>query len=158
MTKRLAAWGVMLTIAVLACSGLSEGAGDGHMTLKADDVKWADAPPVLPAGSKIAWLQGDGADAKPFAFRVKLPANSKIAPHFHSAAEHVTVLSGTFNLGVGEKFDMEATKPLPAGSFAVLQPKTPHFVSIKEETVVQVHGVGPWTLTFVNPADDPRKK
>jgi hypothetical protein len=79
-----------------------------------------------------------------FVDRVKFPANYKIAPHFHKAVENVTVLSGVFYIGMGEVFDQKAGKEMPVGSFA--------------ETLVQVHGVGPTDITFVNPADDPRKK
>jgi hypothetical protein len=68
------------------------------------------------------------------------------------------VISGTFNMGLGDKLDTKATRALGAGSMAIMQPGTRHFAWNEGETVVQVHGVGPWTLTYVNPADDPRKK
>jgi anti-sigma factor ChrR (cupin superfamily) len=90
--------------------------------------------------------------------RLKLPANFMIPAHWHPAIEHVTVISGTFNIGMGEKLDMSVTKPLSAGSVAIMQPKTNHFAWTKDETVIQVHGVGPWGLNYVNPGDDPRKK
>ena len=61
-------------------------------------------------------------------------------------------------MGAGDKLDASKTMPLSAGSFAIMQPKTHHFAWTKEETIVQVHGVGPWAITYVNPADDPRKK
>ena len=96
--------------------------------------------------------------ATPFTIRIKLPADYKIPAHWHPAIEHVTVLSGTFNLGMGDKLDPTKTKALPAGSMAIMQPKTNHFGWTKEETIVQVHGVGPWGVNYVDPADDPRKK
>jgi hypothetical protein len=68
------------------------------------------------------------------------------------------VISGTANMGIGDKLDQTKTKPLPVGSVAIMQPKTNHFLWTKEETIVQVHGVGPWAINYVNPADDPRKK
>ena len=90
--------------------------------------------------------------------RIKLPANYQIPAHWHPAIEHVTVMSGTFNIGMGDKLDRSTTKALAPGSVAIMQPKTNHFVWTDQETIVQVHGVGPWAITYVNPADDPRKK
>lgn len=90
--------------------------------------------------------------------RIKFPANYKIAPHFHSAIEHVTVISGEFGMGVGEKFDQGKGTVLKADEVAIMQAKTPHYAFTTKPTEIQVHGVGPWTLTFVNPSDDPRKK
>jgi anti-sigma factor ChrR (cupin superfamily) len=96
-------------------------------------------------------------EAVPFTFRLKLPANYQVPAHWHPAVEHVTVISGTFNMGTGDKLDQSATKALAAGSIAIMQPKTHHFAWTNEETMVQMHGVGPWAITYVNPADDPRK-
>jgi hypothetical protein len=96
--------------------------------------------------------------ATPFTFRVKLPADYKIPAHWHPAIAHVTVISRTFHMGIGDKLDPTKTKALSGGSVAIMQPKTNHFGWTKEETVVQVHGVGPWGITYVDPADDPRKK
>jgi hypothetical protein len=115
--------------------------------------------PSLPPGAKIAVIEGPPNEAVPFTFRLKFPANYKIPAHSHPAIEHVTVISGGgFNLGMGDKLDMAKTKSLPVGSVAVMQPKTNHFGWTKEETIVQVHGVGPWGINYVNPEDDPRKK
>jgi hypothetical protein len=72
--------------------------------------------------------------------------------------EHVTVMSGSLNLGIGDKLETGKTTALTAGSIAIMQPKTAHFVWTKEETIAQVHGVGPWGVNYVNPDDDPRKK
>lgn len=148
----------LVTLAV-ACFGASTGwaQGDAHVMVSPADLKWADVP-SLPPGAKIAVIEGPPAEAVPFTFRLKFPANYKIPAHWHPAIEHVTVMSGTFNLGTGDKLDMKKTKPLSAGSVAIMQPKTNHFGWTKGETIVQVHGVGPWGLTYVNPADDPRKK
>ncbi len=95
----------------------------------------------------------------PFVYRVKLPANYKIAPHYHKAIENVTVLSGVFFIGIGEKFDQGSGKELAVGGFVSVPPTHRHFAwAGGEETLIQVHGVGPTDITFVNPADDPRKK
>ena len=93
-----------------------------------------------------------------FTLRIKFPADYKLPAHWHPAIEHVTVISGTFNLGTGDKLDTEKTKALTPGSVAIIQPMTNHFAWTSEETVVQVHGVGPLDIHYVNPEDDPRKK
>ena len=122
-----------------------------------DELKWADVP-SLPPGAKIAVIEGPINEAGPITFRLKFPANYQIPAHSHPGIEHVTVISGTFNMGMGDKLDTAKTKVLSAGSMAIMPPKTNHFGWTKDEVIVQVHGVGPWAVTYVNPADDPRKK
>jgi quercetin dioxygenase-like cupin family protein len=117
-----------------------------------------EGPASLPPGTKAAVLEGDPKQSGLFTMRVKLPANYKIPPHFHGADEHITVLSGTFKVALGDMFDPSKTKPLTAGSFGVIPMKTPHFAMTSEETAIQLHGMGPWTITYVNPADDPRNR
>jgi anti-sigma factor ChrR (cupin superfamily) len=128
-----------------------------HMTVSADTLKWAE-PPVLP-GAKLAVVQGDPGKEGPFVYRLKMPAGYKVPPHIHKASENVTVLTGVFYIGLGEKFDQGSGQELPVGGFVSVPPKHPHYAwAGGQETVVQVHGVGPTDLTFVNAADDPRKK
>lgn len=127
-----------------------------HVIMTPDALKWSDVP-SLP-GAKIAVIEGPLSEAVPFTIRAKFPANYQIPAHSHPGLEHVTVLSGTFNLGVGDKLDKSKTTPLKAGTVAIMQPKTNHFAWTRGETVIQVHGVGPWGLNYVDPADDPTKK
>jgi quercetin dioxygenase-like cupin family protein len=122
-----------------------------------DQVAWGPAPAALPAGARAAVLEGNPGEAGPFTMRVLLPNRYRIPPHFHRAVEHVTVVKGTFKVGMGEKFDPSAMTPLPAGTFAALEPGTRHFAESQGETILQLHGIGPWDITYVNPADDPRK-
>lgn len=129
----------------------------GHVMVQPADLQWADVP-SLPPGAKVAIIEGPLNEAVPFTFRLKFPADYKIPAHWHPAIEHVTVIAGTFSMGTGDTFDPTQTKPLSAGSVAIMQPKTNHFAWTKEETIIQVHGVGPWAINYVNPADDPRKK
>ena len=136
--------------------GNAQAHGD-HLMVAPADLKWADVP-SLPPGAKLAVIEGPMNEMKPFTMRLRLPANYQIPAHSHTAIEHVTVLSGTFNMGIGDKLDTKATRALGPGSVAIMQPGTRHFAWTKEEAVIQVHGVGPWTVTYVNPADDPRKK
>jgi hypothetical protein len=149
----------LVVLAGVACVGVAPvWSQDGHHVIMSPaDLKWADVP-SLPPGAKIAVIEGPPTEAVPFTFRLKFPADYKIPAHWHPAIEHVTVISGTFNVGMGDKLDPAKTKPLSSGSVAIMQPKTPHFGWTKEETIVQVHGVGPWGVTYVNAADDPRKK
>ena len=130
----------------------------GHILLDSAEIKWTDAPPSMPPGAQIAVIEGDLKKAEPFAFRLKLPADYKIAPHTHPTVEHVTVLSGTFYMGAGDQVDKEKAQALTPGSFAAFQPGHSMFAWTEEETVIQVHGVGPWGIKYINPAEDPSKK
>jgi quercetin dioxygenase-like cupin family protein len=129
----------------------------GHRMITPKDLKWDDVP-SLPPGAKIAVIEGPMNEAVPFTFRLKFPANYNIPAHWHPAVERVTVLSGTVNLGIGDKLDPQKTMPLGPGDMMIMQPQTNHFVWTKEEAVVQLNGTGPWGITYINPADDPRKK
>lgn len=124
----------------------------------ADKIKWQDGPPSLPTGAQIAVLEGDPGKEGPFVFRVKVPDGYRIPPHTHPKTERVTVISGTFNIGMGEKFDEQAGKPMPAGTYGYWETGMKHFVWVKGETVVQFHGMGPWSIQYVNPKDDPRNQ
>lgn len=154
----LVALGAGVLAVLVAANSSATAAESAHIMVAPGDVKWMDGPATLPAGSKVAVIEGDPKNPGLFAMRLKLPANYKILPHWHPADEHVTVISGTFNMGMGDTFDETKGSTLPAGSFAVMPAKAHHFAFTKEETVVQIHGIGPWGITYLNPADDPRKK
>ena len=119
---------------------------------------WKDGPPSLPKGAQIAVLEGDPSKEGPFVFRVKVPDGYRIPPHTHPKMERVTVIQGTFNIGMGEKFDDKAAKAMPTGTYGYWESGMKHFVFVKGETVVQFHGMGPWKIEYVNPSDDPRNK
>ena len=142
-----------------ACLGVPANGSESahHMMAAPDELKWADVPSV-PAGAKVAVIEGPLNEAGPITFRLKFPADYKPPAHWHPGIEHVTVISGTFQMGAGDELDASKAKSLPVDSVATMQPKTHHFAWTKEETIVQVHAVGPWAITYVNPADDPRKK
>ena len=136
----------------------SPGSGrDDHALHRPNEIKWQDGPASLPAGAKFAVLEGDPAKEGPFTMRIRVQDGYKIPPHVHPAVEHVTVISGAFNFGMGDKFDQAATKEMPAGTFGFWPAGMKHFAWAKGETVVQLHGIGPWWIEYVNPADDPRK-
>jgi quercetin dioxygenase-like cupin family protein len=121
-------------------------------------IKWHAGPASLPKGAMIAVLEGDPTNEGPFVFRVKIPDGYRVSPHTHPKTERVTVISGTFNLGMGDTFDETATKPMPTGSYGYWPAGMKHFVWAKGETVLQFHGVGPWSIQYLNPADDPRNQ
>ena len=129
-----------------------------HVVVMPDELKWGPAPPGLPPGAKLAIIVGDPKKAVPYVFRAKFPDGYKVMPHWHPVDENVTVLKGTFFMGTGEKFDMKAGMELPPGGFSHMPKGTKHFAMAKGETMIQVHGVGPFEIHYVNPADDPRKK
>lgn len=143
---------------VVAGLGMSAGWAEpgNHIMVTPPELKWADVP-SLPPGAKISVIEGPMSEATPFTVRIKLPANYRLPAHWHPGIEHVTVISGTFNMGTGDKLDTSKTQPLPAGSVAIMQPRTTHFAWTSDETIVQIHGLGPWAINYVNPTDDPRK-
>jgi quercetin dioxygenase-like cupin family protein len=123
-----------------------------------DQIKWGDAPPTLPKGAKLAVLAGDPGKAGPFVMRLSAPAGYKVPPHMHSQVENVTVIKGTLLLGMGDKLDEKAAKSHSQGEFVAIPAKTNHYAIMKGATVVQIHGEGPFDITYVNPDDDPSKK
>jgi quercetin dioxygenase-like cupin family protein len=120
-----------------------------------EHLSWGPAPAILPAGARLAVLDGDPTKAGPFTMRLAMPAGYRIPPHFHQADEHVTVISGAFQVGMGETFDKSKLTTLPPGTFGVIPLGMRHFARADRATVIQLHGVGPWGLTYVNPADQP---
>jgi hypothetical protein len=150
---------------ILAASAVAQGSAAPGRSEKAhaivavpNAITWAAAPDVLPAGAQAAVLEGDPSRAGPFTLRLALPANYRIPPHYHPVTEHVTVLEGTFYVGMGDTFDADKASALPSGTFAALGPEVRHYAYTKGRTVIQLHGTGPWGLIYVNPADDPRTK
>lgn len=129
-----------------------------HIMVMPGDIKWVDAPPGLPPGAKVAVIEGDPGAAGLFTMRAKIPANYKILPHWHPTDEHVTVLEGSCFMGMGENFDEKAAKKMEEGAFAVMNVGTRHYFYTKSACVIQLHGMGPWGITYVNAADDPRNK
>lgn len=130
-----------------------------HIVVRPADVKWGPAPPGLPAGAEAAVLLGDpGKTGAPYVIRAKLPDGYKVPPHWHSTDENVTVIQGTLVVGKGEKFTTAGAMPLPVGSFMRMPKEMRHFAFAKGETIIQVHGIGPFDIHYVNAADDPRKK
>lgn len=130
---------------------------DQVKTYSGSDLNWGPAPAVLPAGAKLAVLEGDPMQSGPYTMRLNMPAGYKIPPHHHHAREHVTVISGEFLVGMGDKFEEAKMSSFSSGAFAYLEPTVHHFAMAKGNTVIQLHGQGPWQIMYVNPADNPQK-
>ena len=123
-----------------------------------DDLKSGPGPSAIPAGAQLAVIAGDPSKGGTYVLRLKLPANYKIAAHQHSLAEYITVLSGTFHFGMGDKLDMQKGTALQPGEFVENPAQINHYVWTTGETMLQINGQGPFDITYVNPADDPSKK
>lgn len=158
---------MMKTTAIFAAAAafaLSGGAaaaplpyqGQGHILVAPGDLQWTDIASMAP-GARMAIIEGDLAREVPFTFRLRLPAGYRIDPHVHPAYERVTVLSGKLHFAHGEVFDRDKTTVLPAGGVAIMPPGAPMFGYTEEETVIQLHGTGPWGIEYINPEDDPRR-
>jgi quercetin dioxygenase-like cupin family protein len=126
-----------------------------HVMLAPDAVTWQPFPPGGP-GAQTAVLAGDPDRAGPFVLRIKLPAKTRVAPHWHPTDENVTVIQGSMGFGMGKKFDRAAIRQMPAGSYLLMPKGQPHFAWSESESIVQVHGTGPFAVIYVDPADDPR--
>jgi len=118
---------------------------------------WQDGPPSLPEGAQFAIVEGDPSKEGYFALRLRMPDGYRIPPHWHPVHERVTVISGSFQLGHGDRFDAQATQALGAGSYFSLPPKSRHFAYVKGATIIQLNSIGPWEINYVNPGDDPRR-
>lgn len=146
---------------VVALVGLSLAAvadtyrGDGHMMITPDQLAWGPVA-SMGEGAEIAFIEGDLSAEEPFTFRLRLADGYEIRPHIHPAYERVTVLQGTLHFAHGETFDRDHTMTLPVGSVAIMPPGDPMFGYAEGETIIQLHGTGPWGIEYLDPADDPR--
>lgn len=122
-------------------------------------IPFGPAPPFVNPGAQLAVLEGNPlASSGDYTVRLKMPDGYRIAPHWHPKRENVTVISGTFKVGMGDRFEEGNMATFPAGSFAYLDPNMHHFAMASGEVVVQVHGMSPLQFNYVNPEDDPSKK
>ena len=143
-----------VTLAVAALLGALAG------TAQAQDAKltWGPTPPFLPAGAQFALVSGDPGKEGPFEIQLSMPDGYTIPPHFHPTDEHMSVKSGHFHYGMGDTIDDKSMKNMNAGESGTLAANMHHYARAEGPTVVSVSGNGPCTITYVNPADDPRSK
>lgn len=149
----------MAAIASLAPQGSTAQSQDAmHKVVAPDEVKWGPGPPTLPAGAEMAVINGDPGQSGPFTIRFKAPDGYKVAPHWHPTDENLVVLKGTFNLGLGEKYEKKGAHKIPTGGYGFMPKEVRHFAWTDGETIIQVYGMGPFQINYVNPEDDPRNK
>jgi quercetin dioxygenase-like cupin family protein len=152
MRNRLVAVSLLVTAPI--CASAAE---DHHATVQTDALKWS-APAAYAKGAQIAVVKGDPTKEGMYVVRLKAPAGFKIPAHTHPNDENVTVLSGSFNIGTGDKLDEQKGELINAGGYSYVAKGMRHYAWFTEETVLQLHGVGPQGVIYVNPADDPRTK
>jgi quercetin dioxygenase-like cupin family protein len=141
---------LLVTLAGVAASAQAPKSHDSQ------EFKWGPAPAVFPPGAQMAVLQGDPSSANLFTVRLRMPDGYKIAPHTHPTDEHVTVVAGTFRVGMGKKFETNGMLSLKAGGFVTAPANEAHYAVAQGTTIVQVHANGPFAITYVNPADTPK--
>src|SRR5262245_49260985 len=152
LTVQFASLAAVLTVAAGAVLVQS-----AHVVVPVDKVQWGPAPPILPAGAQIAVLEGNPGEKGPVTMRLRFPANYNIPAHWHSMTERVTVLSGSFHVGMGDKLDRQTSQTLEPGGIVSLPSKMRHFAWTSAPTVVQISLEGPFDLFYVNPADNPQR-
>lgn len=143
--------------ALVVGAGAFADAIGAHKVFLPNDIQWRAAPASLPAGAEAAVLLGDPAKEGVFVLRLKASKGYRIPPHTHPKPEVVTVISGQFSLGLGPAADRASVEPLPAGSFSTMPQGVVHYVFVDEDnSVIQIDAIGPWSIDYVNPKDDPR--
>jgi len=149
---------ILLGVGSSAAQGQESGKGGAVIVAVPETIEWAPAPASLPEGAELAVLEGDPTQPGEFTMRLRMPANYTIPPHFHRAPEHVTVIQGTFHVGMGDTIDRSAGSGLPEGTLGVIPPGMRHFAWTEDDDVIiQLHGNGPWGIYYVNVEDDPRR-
>jgi quercetin dioxygenase-like cupin family protein len=148
----------VLIVAAMLIAHVSAVAADTAVVLSAKDVKWGAPPPVFPPGAKFAVIAGDPAATGLVTVRFEMPAGYMIPPHFHPTDEHITVLKGSFSLGMGDVFDKTHAQTLLPGGYGVAMAGMHHYAYTTGGATIQVHLQGPFAIVYVNPADDPSKK
>ncbi len=126
-------------------------------TAQANARHWGLAPSVFPKGARMAVVSGDPGKAGPFTIELAMPAGYRIPPHFHPTAEMVTVKKGTLLVGMGNTFDVSKAKAMQVGDSGSIPANAHHFAAVKVATFITVSAMGPFAMTYVNPADDPQK-
>jgi quercetin dioxygenase-like cupin family protein len=148
-----------LAVALGAGVGAAQTAGKtADKELSPDQVQWGKAPPGMPTSIQAAVLDGDPSQPGWFIVRLRLPDGAQIRPHWHSQDEHVTVLSGHFGVGMGETWSTDQMRDLPPSSYLSLPAGHRHFAVARGETIVEVSGMGPFDIHYINPKDDPRNQ
>ena len=141
---------------LLAQTSADDSKHTQHQLFSPSDIQWKEGPPSLPPGAKFALLEGDPSKEGPFVMRLRFPDGYHIPPHTHPKTERVTVVSGTLKIAMGDQLERSKAYTLPAGGFGFWPAGMKHAAWAEGETLLQVHGIGPWAINYLNPADDPR--
>jgi anti-sigma factor ChrR (cupin superfamily) len=139
-----------IAVATRTYSQEKKDAGEAHKIVHFGDLKWT---PII-KGCDLAAVDGDpNAEGAPFVLRIRCADGTKIPAHWHPMDENVTVLKGTFLVGMGEAFDESKMQTMNVGNFVLMPKEARHYATVKGETIVQVHGVGPFKNNWVNPSE-----
>ena len=144
-------WGALLVsiAAPVLSSGQSNVLPEGTIQMPPDKHTWVDAPPLLPPGTKMLLLEGHPRQEGMFTMRLRVPADSRMNVHWHPRDERVTVLEGLVRVGFGDSWEEGSMAEYGPGSFYLNPPLSHHFVWAVEETEIQLTGMGPWKVQFV---------
>jgi len=144
-----------LALLALGLAGTAAIAAEAPPAMAPGEMTWGDAPPVLPPGAKITVLSGNPMAEGPFVLRLQFPGGYEVPAHFHSGDELITVVSGSFGVGHGDKLDRTMGKVLPVGGFVEMPAGHHHYAWAETDAVVQIHGPGPFDITYIDPANNP---
>ena len=134
----------------VAAYGQEKNAAGGHGIVRSADLKWN---PIV-KGCDMAAVGGDpSAEGVPFTLRLRCTAGTIIPAHWHPTDENVTVISGTFQVGMGDKYDAAKLETMSPGNFVSMPKEMRHYARSKTASIVQVHAIGPFKVNWVNPAD-----
>jgi quercetin dioxygenase-like cupin family protein len=149
---------LVLTLGLLLAGTAIAFAQDMRPPINSDDVKWGPVPPNIAAGAQLAVISGDPSKEGPYVIRLKMPAGYKVPAHYHPQYENVTILTGEFHVGMGDKLDTDKGMLLRPGGYVEAPAKMHHYAWVTSDTIVQIAGPGPFGIIYVDPADDPSKK
>ena len=149
-----------ISLAVFLVFGLisSANAQAVYSIFNPTTIQWTEGPKTLPPQARMAVLAGNPKVYGPFTLRLKLPAHYQIPAHAHPSLEQVTVISGDFHVGAGDALTTAKGDTLHAGSFVAIQPNTHHYAWTNSGAIIQLNGMGPWDIHYVDAKNDPRTK
>ena len=126
----------------------AEKGSTAMMEMPAKALQWtAAAIPGFVPGMEMAVVSGDPSKAEPYTVRLRFPDGYAFPGHFHPQDENVTVLSGTFKVAMGGKTDVSKLKTYAPGDYIFMPANNPHFGRVEGETIIQLHGTGPFSIT-----------
>jgi len=143
-----------LLLAGLALAALGAARGAERILLHERDIPWKPGPPSIPCASRTALLEGDPKAPALFTLRVRLPAGCELPPHWHPADERLTVLSGDYAVGIGDRLERKTATRLAPGAFSLMPAGTRHYAFTEKGALLQITALGPWGATYLKGLDD----